>query len=95
MPPALEQLRQRVPIVMTGRGTTTAGGTFWDSLGIRFAPLGMEFEVGYRKLLAIHGDGITERHWSARVLFHVLKNPAAITAFRLLHPDFLPGSWTG
>jgi UDP-2,3-diacylglucosamine hydrolase len=85
---ALEQLRQRIPIVMTGGNHDRWGGTFWDSLGIRFAPLGMEFEVGYRKILAIHGDGITERHWSARLLYHVLKNPAAAATFRLLHPDF-------
>ena len=84
---ALQQLRQRVPIVMTGGNHDRWGGTFWDSLGIRFAPLGMEFEVGYRKTLAIHGDGITERHWSARLLFHLTKNPVVLGTFRLLHPD--------
>lgn len=84
---ALEQLRQRVPIVMTGGNHDRWGGTFWDSVGIRFAPLEMELEVGYRKVLALHGDGITDRHWSARLLFHVTKNPVVLGAFRLLHPD--------
>lgn len=85
---ALEHLRARVPIVMTGGNHDRWGGTFWDQMGIRFAPLGMEFEAAYRKTLAIHGDGITERHWQARALFHLLKHPATIALFRLLHPDF-------
>ena len=85
---ALEHLRQRVPIVMTGGNHDRWGGTFWDQLGIQFAPLGMEFDAAYRKTLAIHGDGITERHWQARALFHLLKHPATIALFRLLHPDF-------
>ena len=58
---ALEQLRQRVPIVMTGGNHDRWGGTFWNDIDIRFAPLEMTFEVGYRKALAIHGDGITEK----------------------------------
>ena len=84
---ALEHLRARVPMVMTGGNHDRWGGTFWDQLGIRFSPLELEFEVGYRKLLAIHGDGITDRHWSARMLFHLTKNPVILGAFRLLHPD--------
>lgn len=84
---ALAQLRSRLPVVMTGGNHDRWGGTFWDDLGIRFAPVGMELEVGYRKTLAIHGDGITERHWSARVLFHVTKNPVVLATFKLLHPD--------
>jgi UDP-2,3-diacylglucosamine hydrolase len=85
---ALQQLRKRVPIVMTGGNHDRWGGNFWDSLDIRFAPLEMNLEVGGRKVLAIHGDGITERHWTARALFHILKTPAVISTFRLLHPDF-------
>jgi UDP-2,3-diacylglucosamine hydrolase len=84
---ALDQLRHRVPIVMTGGNHDRWGGTFWDQLGIRFSPLELEFEVGYRKLLAIHGDGITDRHWSARMLFHLTKNPFVLGTFKLLHPD--------
>jgi UDP-2,3-diacylglucosamine hydrolase len=85
---ALQRLRKQVPIVMTGGNHDRWGGDFWDSIGIRFAPLEMEFEVGSRKVLAIHGDGITERHWTARALYHLLKTPAVIATFRLLHPDF-------
>ena len=84
---ALERLRARLPIVMTGGNHDRWGGTFWDQLGIQFAPLGMEFDAAYRKTLAIHGDGITERHWSARMLFHLTKNPVVLGTFRLLHPD--------
>jgi UDP-2,3-diacylglucosamine hydrolase len=84
---ALQQLRQRVPIVMTGGNHDRWGGSFWDSLDIPFAPVEMDLEVAYRKTLAIHGDGITERHWSARLLYHLTKNPVLLAGFRLLHPD--------
>ncbi len=85
---ALQQLRQRVPIVMTGGNHDRWGGNFWDDLGIPFAPVEMPLEVAYRKTLAIHGDGITERHWSARLLYHLTKNPVLLAGFRLLHPDW-------
>jgi UDP-2,3-diacylglucosamine hydrolase len=84
---ALQQLRTRVPIVMTGGNHDRWGGTFWGDLDIPFAPIEMTFETGYRKVLAVHGDGITERHWSARFLYHVTKNPVLLGGFKLLHPD--------
>jgi UDP-2,3-diacylglucosamine hydrolase len=84
---ALAHLRRRVPTVMTGGNHDRWGGSFWESIGIPFAPLGMTLEVAGRKTYAIHGDGITERHWSARFLFHVTKNRGVLALFRLLHPD--------
>ena len=38
-----------------------------------------------------HGDGLTEQHWSASLLHHVLKHRWTITAFRALHPAL--GFW--
>jgi UDP-2,3-diacylglucosamine hydrolase len=87
MAAALQQLRARVPIAMTGGNHDRWGGTFWQELGIEFSPLGLPLQVGYRKALAIHGDGITERHWSARALYHLTKNPVVLGLFRWIHPD--------
>lgn len=88
---ALSALRAKVPIVMTGGNHDRWGGSFWDDLTIPFAPVQMTFEVAGKQALAIHGDGITERHWSARLLFHATKNPAVLAVFKLLHPDL--GCW--
>ncbi|MGH7533833.1 MAG: hypothetical protein ACREL4_11135, partial [Gemmatimonadales bacterium] len=40
------------------------------------------------RVLAIHGDGITERSTWARVMFQVTRQPVAIAIFKRLHPDF-------
>jgi UDP-2,3-diacylglucosamine hydrolase len=85
---ALAEVARRVPTVMTGGNHDRWGGTFWDrELGIRFAPLRTELDVGGRRVLAIHGDGITERSRWARVMFHVTRQPAVIAVFKALHPD--------
>ena len=84
---ALHQLRARMPVMMTGGNHDRWGGDFWDGLGIRFAPIEMVLEVASRKTLALHGDGITERHRSARFLYHLTKHPAFQATFRLFHPD--------
>ncbi|MFI5234958.1 MAG: UDP-2,3-diacylglucosamine diphosphatase [Gemmatimonadales bacterium] len=85
---ALAEVARRMPTVMTGGNHDRWGGTFWsDELKIRFAPVRMEFCIGDRPALAIHGDGITERSRSARLMFQVTKQPAVIALFKALHPD--------
>jgi UDP-2,3-diacylglucosamine hydrolase len=89
---ALARLRRRVPVVMTGGNHDRWGAEFWKTdLDVDFHPLTAEFQVGGRRVLAVHGDGITETHWSARLLHRVTRNPAAIAMFRALHPDV--GFW--
>lgn len=85
---ALTALGRRMPVMMVGGNHDRWGTDFWrEDAGIRFEPLRARFEVGRRRVLAVHGDGITERHWSGKVLHHVLKHPATITFFRWIHPD--------
>ncbi|MFZ5623161.1 MAG: UDP-2,3-diacylglucosamine diphosphatase [Gemmatimonadota bacterium] len=85
---ALGALRRRLPIVMVGGNHDRWGQDFWrDDLGITFEPLEARFEVDGRVVLAVHGDGITERHWSGKFLHHLLRHPATITLFRWIHPD--------
>lgn len=86
---ALAEVARRMPTLMTGGNHDRWGGSFWhDELCIRFEPLRLELDVGERRALAIHGDGITERHFLARVMFHFTRQPLAIWAFKKMHPDF-------
>src|SRR5207302_967964 len=38
-----------------------------------------------------HADGLTEQHWSARLMHRVTRHAATIRLFRALHPDL--GFW--
>ena len=89
---ALGRLRRRVPIVMVGGNHDRWGETFWQQdLDIQFSSVPARFMLGRRAVLAVHGDGIGEQHWSAGVLHAVTRHPAAIALFRALHPDL--GFW--
>lgn len=89
---ALSQLRRRVPIVMLGGNHDRWGGNFWqEQLDIEFAPHEARLEVGGHPALAVHGDGITETHWTARVLHQVLRHDATVALYGALHPDL--GMW--
>ena len=58
-----------------------------QDLKIDFHPLRTRFRLGGREVLAVHGDGLTEEHWSATVMYHLTKNPLVIAGFRALHPS--------
>ncbi len=89
---ALGRLRRQMPIVMTGGNHDRWGDEFWRSeLGIDFQPVSARFEAAGRRVLAIHGDGITERHWSATLLQRVTRHPATVAVFGALHPTV--GFW--
>ncbi|MGE3525054.1 MAG: UDP-2,3-diacylglucosamine diphosphatase [Gemmatimonadales bacterium] len=89
---ALAALRRRVPIVMIGGNHDRWGGAFWrDDLRIDFQPLRTRFRIGTREVLAIHGDGLTEQHWSATLMFRLTSSPAIIALYRALHPSV--GFW--
>lgn len=89
----LHALRTRgVPITFVGGNHDRWGGDFLiHDLGIAFHPGEAELDVAGRRAFVAHGDGLTEQHWSARVLHHVTRHRVTIRAFRLLHPDV--GSW--
>lgn len=85
---ALGHLRKRMPIVMTGGNHDRWGDDFWGhDLDIDFAPMEATFEIGSRRVLAVHGDGLTEQHWSAALMHRVTRNRAAIALWRTIHPD--------
>lgn len=89
---ALAHLRRRMPVLLAGGNHDRWGGSFWqEELGIEFAPSEGRFELGGRPGLVIHGDGITESHWSGRVLHRILRHDATVSLYRAVHPDL--GLW--
>lgn len=89
---ALGRLRKRMPVVITGGNHDRWGGQFWQrDLGIEFAPGATSFLVGERLVLATHGDGLTDQHWSARLMHRITDTPAVIALWRAMHPDI--GFW--
>jgi UDP-2,3-diacylglucosamine hydrolase len=86
---ALARLRRRLPIVMVGGNHDRWDNRFWDrDLGLSFYPRRATFEIGQRKVMATHGDGLTETTWQAHLLHRLIQHPATAGIYRILHPDF-------
>lgn len=89
---ALAQVARRVPVLMLGGNHDRYAGTFWErELGIRFAPHEARFTLDGHPALALHGDGLTDTHWSARVLHRILRHDMTVALYRTMHPDL--GMW--
>jgi UDP-2,3-diacylglucosamine hydrolase len=89
---ALAALRRRLPILLVGGNHDRWGGEFWqEQLGIEFAAREARFELNGRPAMVVHGDGITESHWSGRLLQRITRHQATIALFRAIHPDL--GLW--
>lgn len=89
----LHSLRARdVAITFVGGNHDRWGGDFLThDLGIAFFPGEAELDVAGRRAFVAHGDGLTEQHWSARVMHRVTRHQVTIRLFRALHPDL--GFW--
>jgi UDP-2,3-diacylglucosamine hydrolase len=85
---ALARLRRRIPIVMVGGNHDRWGSQFWEQdLGLQFEPRRATFEIGQRRVAAIHGDGLSEPRWQARLIHGLIQHPATAAVYRVLHPD--------
>jgi UDP-2,3-diacylglucosamine hydrolase len=85
---ALAALRRRVPIVMVGGNHDRWGGDFWErDLGVRFDRHRISFDLGSRRVTAIHGDGFTEPTLRARLVHRVINHPVTEVVYRALHPE--------
>lgn len=88
----LAALRRRIPILMVGGNHDRWGGEFWmEDLGIEFAAGEGRFELAGQPAAVIHGDGITESHWSGKLLHRITRHAATVALFRAIHPD--AGMW--
>ncbi len=89
---ALAMLRRKLPVVMVGGNHDRWGGNFWrEDLDIPFHPESTRFTIGKREVLAVHGDGLTEQHWSATLMYHLTRNRLVVGAWRAMHPAI--GFW--
>jgi UDP-2,3-diacylglucosamine hydrolase len=85
---ALARLRRRVPIVMVGGNHDRWGRNFWEcDLGLAFNPQQATFRIGKRTVCAIHGDGLAEPRWQAKLIHRAIQHPATAAIYRVLHPD--------
>jgi UDP-2,3-diacylglucosamine hydrolase len=85
---ALARLRRRLPIVMVGGNHDRWGRDFWErDLGVCFNSRRATFEVGHRTVAAIHGDGLAEPRWQAKLIHGLIQHPATAAIYRVLHPD--------
>ncbi|MFL5494810.1 MAG: UDP-2,3-diacylglucosamine diphosphatase, partial [Gemmatimonadales bacterium] len=85
---ALAALGRRLPIVMVGGNHDRWGGDFWArETGIRYEPSSASFEVGHRRVLAIHGDGLDEPGFRAALLHRLINHPITAAVYRSIHPD--------
>ncbi|MFL5531065.1 MAG: UDP-2,3-diacylglucosamine diphosphatase [Gemmatimonadales bacterium] len=86
---ALARLRHRVPIVMVGGNHDRWDRDFWErDLGLCFNPHRATFQIGDRTVTAIHGDGLAEPRWQAKLIHRVIQHPVTAAVYRVLHPDF-------
>ena len=85
---SLARLRRRLPIVMVGGNHDRWDSGFWQrDVGINFNPLRATFQLGRRTVMAIHGDGLAEPRWQARLIHRVIQHSATAAVYRFLHPD--------
>jgi UDP-2,3-diacylglucosamine hydrolase len=85
---ALARLRRRLPIVMVGGNHDRWDRDFWvRDLGLSFSPHRATFEIGCRTVAAIHGDGLAEPRWQAKLIHRLIQHPATAAVYRVLHPD--------
>jgi len=88
----IRRLRTRMPVAFVGGNHDRWGDDFWEQdLKVRFAPLRMELRIGERRVLAVHGDGVTESHWSASLLHRITRHPATVAVFKRVPPGI--GFW--
>jgi UDP-2,3-diacylglucosamine hydrolase len=89
----LQAVRARgIPITFVGGNHDRWGGDFLrKDLGIAFYGGEAELELAGRRAFVTHGDGLTEQHWSARLMHRVTRHPITIWTFGMLHPTI--GFW--
>jgi len=85
-------VQRGIPVTFLGGNHDRWGGDFLrKDMGIGYHPGAAELVLAGRRALVVHGDGITEQHWSGALLHWLLRQPVTIALFRLLHPAI--GFW--
>ena len=87
---ALADLREAgVQIDFIGGNHDAWGGRFLEEeVGIRILTEPAETELGGRRTLIVHGDGVGEGDLKYRAMKRVIRHPLASWWFRQIHPDW-------
>jgi UDP-2,3-diacylglucosamine hydrolase len=76
-----------VAVTFMGGNHDRWGGDFLrGDVGIDYHAGGAELEVAGRHAFVVHGDGLTEQHWSGAFTHWLLRQPGTVAVFRMLHP---------
>jgi UDP-2,3-diacylglucosamine hydrolase len=77
-----------VPVTFVGGNHDAWAGSFLrDEVGIRVVQGPLEMDLGGRRTLVAHGDGVGSGDIKYRMLKAVIRSRVSIRAFRALHPD--------
>ncbi|HEX6941160.1 MAG TPA: UDP-2,3-diacylglucosamine diphosphatase [Longimicrobiales bacterium] len=77
-----------IPVTLMGGNHDAWGGRFLrDEVGVAFHAEMQTMELGGRRALVAHGDGVGRGDLKYRALKAVLRSRPAILGFRLLHPE--------
>lgn len=77
-----------VPVTLMGGNHDAWGGRFLrEEVGVAFHADATEMELGGRRALVAHGDGVGRGDLKYRALKAVIRSKPAILGFRLLHPE--------
>ena len=85
---AIARLAARFPVAMVGGNHDRWGEPFWGAeTDVRYSARELVIDAGARRVLALHGDGLTERPGRISLVHRVIGHPLISGVFRLLHPD--------
>jgi UDP-2,3-diacylglucosamine hydrolase len=77
-----------MPVTMAGGNHDAWGGRFLtEHVGISYHTEPFHLQLGGRRALVAHGDGLGRGDFKYRALKAVIRSPVAIGAFRALHPE--------
>ena len=77
-----------VPVTFIGGNHDAWAGSFLrDEVGVDVRVGPVEMDLGGRRTLLAHGDGVGRGDFKYRALKRVIRSGAAVGAFRALHPD--------
>lgn len=81
-----------VPVWFVGGNHDAWGGGFLErEIGATVLEGPLVTDLGGRKALVAHGDGVGEGDLGYRILKGVIRHPLTVGAFRMIHPDW--GAW--
>jgi UDP-2,3-diacylglucosamine hydrolase len=81
-----------IAVIFMGGNHDRWGGDFLrHDVGVAYHAAGAELVLAGRRTFAVHGDGLTEQHWSGAFTHWLLRQPLTVAVFRSLHPAL--GFW--